>query len=196
VTDADTISTLDTVAHRVRTWRAGNYRYTETSNFSVTRGGEIHFEDITSSALCEEDKAMLEGVLPYPTDAYVPFSMPYLLGYSAKKRDLEREDLSAEVRDRMHGYATTLLRNTVRGYSMVSTEMENFRFNNKGVKYALLPVWMLSTKYKGENFLFAMNGQTGKLIGDLPVDKGKFWGLFAAIAAPLAIISSLIWILL
>ena len=55
---------------------------------------------------------------------------------------------------------------------------------------------MLSTKWKGQNFLFAMNGQTGKLIGDLPVDKGKFWGLFAAIAAPLAIISSIIWILL
>ena len=79
---------------------------------------------------------------------------------------------------------------------MVTTEMENFDFENKGVKYALMPVWMLSTKWKGQNFLFAMNGQTGKLIGDLPVDKGKFWGLFAAIAAPLAIISSIIWILL
>ena len=88
------------------------------------------------------------------------------------------------------------MRNTVRGYSIVTTETENFNFENKGVKYALMPVWMLSTKYKGENFLFAMNGQTGKLIGDLPVDKGKFWGMFAAIAAPLAVITSLIWVLL
>ena len=51
-------------------------------------------------------------------------------------------------------------------------------------------------KYNDKLHLFAMNGQTGKLIGDLPVDKGNFWGLFAAIAAPLAIISSIIWILL
>ena len=76
------------------------------------------------------------------------------------------------------------MRNTVRGYSMVTTEMENFDFENKGVKYALMPVWMLSTKWKGQNFLFAMNGQTGKLIGDLPIDKKRLWayiaGAFAA----------------
>ena len=100
------------------------------------------------------------------------------------------------ISERAENSIKTEMRNTVIGYSMVNTINENYKFNNKGVKYALMPVWMLSTKYKGENFLFAMNGQTGKLIGDLPVDKGKFWGLFAAIAAPLAIISSIIWILL
>lgn len=55
------------------------------------------------------------------------------------------------------------------------------------VHYALLPVWMLSTKWRGQDFLFAMNGQTGKLVGDLPTDRGRFWGMFAAIAAPLTV---------
>ena len=53
-------------------------------------------------------------------------------------------------------------------------------------QYALLPVWMLSTRWNGKSFLFAMNGQTGKLIGDLPVSKGRYWGWFGAIAGPLA----------
>ena len=48
--------------------------------------------------------------------------------------------------------------------------------------YALLPVWMLSTKWNGESFLFAMNGQTGKLVGDLPTDRGRYWSTFGAIA--------------
>ena len=60
------------------------------------------------------------------------------------------------------------------------------------VKYTLMPVWLLSTKWKAQDFLFAMNGQTGKFIGDLPVDRGKFWGWFFMIAAPLAVILALI----
>lgn len=39
--------------------------------------------------------------------------------------------------------------------------------------YALLPVWLLNVKYKDKLHTFAMNGQTGKMIGDIPVDKGK-----------------------
>ena len=56
----------------------------------------------------------------------------------------------------------------------------------------MMPVWMQNTKRKGKDFLFAMNGQTGKLVGDLPVSWGKVWGLFAAIAAPLSALGSLL----
>lgn len=59
------------------------------------------------------------------------------------------------------------------------------------VHYALMPVWMLNTKWQGKDFLFAMNGQTGKLVGDLPVSWGKFWGMFAGIAALLSIVGSI-----
>ena len=48
-------------------------------------------------------------------------------------------------------------------------------------KYALYPVWLLNTSYKGEKYTFAMNGQTGKFIGNLPVDNGKLAALFAGL---------------
>ena len=51
---------------------------------------------------------------------------------------------------------------------------------------------MLSPNWKGKNFLFAMNGQTGKLIGDLPMDKGKL-ALFCA--AAFAVVTGLSWLL-
>lgn len=192
VTDADTHSTLDTVGHRVRTWRSGNYRYTETSNFKVSRGGMIHFEDITTAAISEEDKAMLEGILPYPTDAYEEFSMPYLLGFSAKKRDLERDALSAEVRDRMHGYASTLLKNTVRGYSSYDAPRVGIKINSSHWSYALLPIWILTYRKKGRKkdkiYTYAMNGHTGKIYGELPVSIPKLALLFGGIALALTCI--------
>jgi hypothetical protein len=51
--------------------------------------------------------------------------------------------------------------------------------------YALLPVWMLSTQWNGNSYIFAMNGQTGKFVGDLPVSLGRYFAWLAGIAAPL-----------
>lgn len=59
-----------------------------------------------------------------------------------------------------------------------------------------MPVWMLNTKWNGKDFLFAMNGQTGRLVGELPVSRGRFWVLFAAIAVPLSVLSSVLFTLL
>ncbi len=54
---------------------------------------------------------------------------------------------------------------------------------NGSVHYALLPVWVVKVEYKDKIYRFAMNGQTGKLVGELPVDSGLFWknalGFFA-----------------
>jgi hypothetical protein len=76
---------------------------------------------------------------------------------------------------------------TVIGYTTVVPVSSSVRLENSKVKYALLPVWMLTTRYKDKNYTFAMNGQTGKFVGDLPVDKGaafRWWiGLAAAITA-------------
>ncbi|HZJ75290.1 MAG TPA: hypothetical protein VFD25_01750, partial [Clostridia bacterium] len=61
------------------------------------------------------------------------------------------------------------------GYTSVSVSGESYTAKNTDIKYALLPVWMLNTMYKGTAYTFAMNGQTGKLVGNLPVDKGLYF---------------------
>ena len=58
----------------------------------------------------------------------------------------------------------------------------------KDCDYILLPVWMVNVKYKNKDYTFAMNGQTGKLVGNLPVSTKRVVGLFAAIAASLSAI--------
>ena len=54
-------------------------------------------------------------------------------------------------------------------------ENTSIRLHNGTTKYALYPVWILNTTWNGEKFTFAMNGQSGKLVGNLPMDKKKFW---------------------
>lgn len=185
VTDADTRCSADAMATRVRTWVSGDYQYTETSRFKLRRDGDIHFEDIVTSALSDADKAMLEGVLPYPSDSLMDFSLPYLSGFTAKKRDIEREKLTAEVRGRMNGYADTLLRRTMDGYSTVNVLQENVHILKSHWEYSLMPIWILTYKDKKRVYTYAMNGYTGKIYGEYPFSIGKilaFAGTVAAVA--------------
>ena len=186
ITDADTEGALEANATRLRVWRLGNVEYTETSRFKIHRSGDIHFEDITTSAFSEADKNMLEGVLPYPSEALEEFSMPYLSGYVAKKRDVEREDLSLEVKRRMNDYATTLLKGTVTGYSTVTPDNLELKIQKSHWEYSLLPVWVLTYRSKkGKVYTYAMNGHTGKVYGELPISFFKLGLMLAGFVAAL-----------
>ncbi len=187
VTDADADTAIDARATRTRSWRSGDYRYTETSSFDIARAGNIHFEDIVTCALSDADKAMLEGILPYPSEELADFTMPYLSGFLAKKRDIERETLSPEVRARMEEYTRALLKSTVTSrYETLHVTETRMHVLGSHWEYALLPIWILTyTDRNGKVFTFAVNGSTGKLYGELPVSLPKLAILAGAVAAPL-----------
>ena len=189
VVDADASASLNAVGHKIRTWRSGDYRYTETSHYSVKRAGEIHFEDISTSAISTEDKNMLEGILPYPLNEHIDFSIPYLQGYMAKKRDLSREDLSAEVRSKMEKYSEDLLIGEVHGYNNVVEKNTSLSVSSAHWEYTLMPIWVLNYQRKGKNYTYAMNGSTGKIYGELPVSIPKLIALGAIAAAIAALLS-------
>ena len=89
-------------------------------------------------------------------------------------------------------------RSTVRGYDTIITTDSNIRLENGRARYALYPVWILNTQWSGQKFTFAVNGQTGKTAGDLPMDKGAFWrwliGVSGAVAAAVFAISYCMWL--
>ena len=192
VTDADAYSRLDTTAFRVRTWTSGEYNYTETSKYDVKRGGNIHFEDITTSAISDADKKMLEGILPYPKNEHIDFSIPYLQGFLAKKRNIDREALSDEVRNKMEEYSETILKNTIHGYSNVVTDHLNLHINSSHWEYTLMPIWILTYKKGEKTFVYAMNGSTGKIYGELPVSPWKLAVLGIGVTMVTAFIAFLI----
>lgn len=196
VTDADTVSTLDTVAHRTRVFFTNKVKYIETSDFRVVRRGDIHFEDIVTSALSEADKHMLEGILPYPSDSLVDFNMPYLLGFVAKKRDIEREAVTNEVKNRMNNYANTLLRDTVKGYEGVERGKTDVKISKSGWDYTLMPIWILTYRQKNKTYTFALNGYTEKIYGELPVSRGKLAALFGAVAGAAAVLAAVLGVLI
>lgn len=185
ITDADTSASIDASATKVRTWRLGDYMYTETSRFKVSRGGDIHFEDIVTSAISDADKKMLEGILPYPSESLTEFCVPFLLGYTAKKRDIERSQIVPEVRGKMNMYAKTLLNNTIIGYNTVNILESNVNIYKSHWEYALMPIWILTYKKGKKTYTYAMNGYTEKIYGELPISFAKLGLMLAGVVAAL-----------
>jgi len=134
----------------------------------------------------------MDAIEPFNYGDIKPFSSAYLPGFLADKYDVDAATSCKRADARITESAKDTLANTVKGYATVKAEHTYIDIRAGDVKYALLPVWTLSTKWNGKSFLFAMNGQTGRLIGDLPVDMGRFWSWFARISLPLMAVLAII----
>lgn len=160
-------------AKTIRTWREGDFRYTETRTYKVRRDGRIDFRGFPHTALSNEDHNAMKFVNPYDEKDMKSFTMTYLSGFLAEKRDTERKDVQAEVDEELLGYARKIYEDTMSGYDRIQIDDINLNTVNEAWKYALMPVWMMNFNYEGKNYLYAMNGQTGKTYGELPCDKKK-----------------------
>ena len=185
--------TYNCFTHRV--YRQGNYEVTERSHYIVEREGDMRFEKIPVDASTQMPDAHMDAIEPFDYSEFQPFSTAYLPGYMADRYDVSLEDSRSRVDERAKNSMESELRSTVIGYTSVSEFSNNIVVEEAKGTYALLPVWMLSTRWNGENYLFAMNGQTGKLIGDLPVDKRKYYSMFAKIALPIMALILGLWFL-
>ena len=117
------------------------------------------------------DDTLMESLEPFDLSEAVDFKTAYLAGYLADKYDVTAEQSIDRANERIKRSTEDAFASTVKGYHSVTTENSSIRLHNGKAKYALYPVWLLNTTWKGKKYLFAMNGQTGKFVGDLPVDK-------------------------
>ena len=171
--------------------RRGDEEITNTAHYRVRRAGKMAFEKIPVDASSKMPDAYMDSIEPYDYQELKEFSAAYLPGFLADKYDVAVDDSWERADQRCEETIKTALRNTTLGYQTCIPIREWVHMERGKVQYALLPVWLLTTKWNGENYLFAVNGQTGKVAGDLPVSKGKFWATFAGIAAGLSVIGSI-----
>lgn len=158
---------------RVHTRTTPREYITETSHFLVHREGTLNFQNIPVDASSQMPDGHMDAIEPYDYGDLKPFSMSYLPGFLADCYDVGKDECAKRANARCAKSIEDALRETVVGYASCTTVKKDISVHPGQVRYALMPVWMLSSKWKDKTFLFAMNGQTGKLIGDLPIDKGK-----------------------
>ena len=187
--DGEASGSVQFHATTVHKYTSGDYEITETSHYDVRRAGSIAFEKIPVDASSKMPDDYMDSIEPYDYTELKPFSTAYLPGFLADKYDVSVEDSRDRANRRCAGSLVNALEKTVTGYASCNETARSIQLKRGKVHYALLPVWILNTRWEGKDFLFAMNGQTGKLVGNLPVSTKRVIGLFAAIAALFVAIS-------
>lgn len=173
---------MDAMAQRVHSWSDGNYRYTKTDHYRLEREGKLAVQGVPADGLQRMGDDLMDGLEPFDYSTMTDFQFSYLSGYFAERYDVSKEASWPQAERRIEQAARSLTEQTMQGY--VSRQITNFQTSvcDKETHYAMLPVWLLSTNYDGKTYLLAMNGQTGKTVGNLPMSKGKMAKWFGIVA--------------
>lgn len=167
----DAIADAGYNAKKIRRWSDDDYYYTETSHYDVYRSCTIGFDNVPVDGSSKMPDDLMESIEPFNIADAVDFNSAYLAGYLADKYDVTVDECVARANERIRQSSDDALRATVTGYDSVDTSYVNMNVANGMYKYTLYPVWLLTTKWEGKQYTFAMNGQTGKFVGNIPTDK-------------------------
>lgn len=190
--DCDAKAEIRCRATRHRHWTSGDYEYSETQHYLVSRGGDIGFAHVPVDGSVKMDDALMQSIEPFDYKDCVDFQTAYLAGFMADKYDQSAQECAKVANQRMRQSTVDAFMGTIHGYATCVPEHTDIRLAQGKITYALLPVWILNTKYKDKLYTFAMNGQTGKFVGNLPLDKGKAVKIAGAAFVAAAVVTMLI----
>ena len=169
---------------RTRVWQDRRFIYTETKHYSVQRGGTMTFGDIPVDGSSKMADDLMESLEPFDLSKAVDFQTAYLSGYLADTYDVPAKDCMPRATERVKTTMERSLREIVQQeYDTATLENTSLHCGGGRVRYALYPVWVLTTHWQDKDYLFAMNGQSGKFVGDLPIDKAAWWKWFGIYGA-------------
>lgn len=191
VVDAEIDGQMQGMGTTLRVWRVGDLEYTETKQFDVERQGKISFKELIKNALSKNvQQKMVEAVQPFVLDKAVSFKSHYLAGFQAEKRDIEYEAIQKAIQDELKDYSEALLRDTASGYTTLTKLRTDISLDREKNHYMLLPIWVVTYRSHEQSkkvYYYAMNGQTGKVSGILPVSYKRLglftFGIFATLLA-------------
>ena len=179
-------------ATRVHHWSDVHYNYTRTEHFLLKRNCDADFTGIPMDGSTKMEDTFMESIEPYDYGQVEDFNMAYLSGFLADKYDVESKSGESRIRTRVSNSMKDIVQSSFLGYSSVLPTQERTDIRHGKVRYVLMPVWLLNTRYKDKLYTFAMNGQTGKITGTLPICPVRTAIWFGSLAAAFTAVSALL----
>ncbi len=170
-------------ATRVRSWSDSSYNYQKTDHYLLQRNAEAAFVGVPMDGSRKMDDTFMESIEPYDYKDLAEFDTAYLTGFLADKYDVPSEEGTERIRQRVDNAMEEKIQPSLASYTTAIPFSKQLKINHSKARYVLLPVWILNTRYRGKMYTFAMNGQTGKMTGKLPICPARFAVWFAGIAA-------------
>lgn len=176
------------IGKKVTSWTSGNYRITKTDEYSVTRNSRVHIDGIPADGESKIEDLLMESIEPFDYKELKAFDMSYFSGFYADLYDVDKAGVFPRIKERADDASKRIIRESISGYSSISSRHESYNLEKTKWEYIMLPVWFMSYRYNDKVYEFALNGQTGKLAGTPPLDKKKLMRFSAGIGLAVAAI--------
>ena len=166
-----------------------HFVYTTHQIYDLQRAGTLTLTKIPVDASSRSPDDAMDSIEPFDLNELQPFRTGYMAGFMAERYDQSETECYERAMNRATNTMRGILHQSIGGFTSVQILSEDIselrrgsggRAENQtesvsGVRadYALLPVYMLFTKYNGKEYLFAVNGQTGKAVGDVPASGSR-----------------------
>lgn len=183
---------VNAVGTKVRKYTRGDYIYTETNYYDIFRDINLDYVKVPVDASEKMNDDIMDKLEPFPYDQLKEFKTPYLVGYIAEKYNFTDDELLPRAKNKISTNIDSYIRSTLSGYNSLTYQDKKINTQNLKSHYTLLPVWMVSYDYKQSEHTFAMNGQTGKIVGKPPISYGKMGIWFASMSISLFILFMII----
>ena len=177
------------------TWSDSRYIHTKTDYYNVSVNGILNFSNVPNDAASRFDDKVMHAIEPFDYSEFKEFNMSYLSGYISEKYDVLVDDAYTKAKQRIDDDSKKYLDNKITGYSFKKIKQYDSVISLLTNEYVLLPVWVLNIKHKDKIYRFAMNGQTGKMVGEIPVDGKKMWILILTTFIISFVILALVFVL-
>lgn len=164
-------------AHTIEVEKVGNYELTTTNEYLLTRDVSLKFENVPVDASGKVDDKLMDSMEPFDMKELKPFDIRYLAGFTADRFDVRKRNIAGRARKRMLNSAASLAAAEITGYSGVKQQRADLNLD-LDAKYLLFPIYLFDIAHAGKKYSFAVNGQTGKVVGNLPTDKTVSWLYF------------------
>ncbi len=175
----------------------------DDGTFLYVRDASCRYKKMTLDASMKLNNEMSRRLEPFHMDELVEFDVAYLSGFYADKYDVHKEALASANLERCRDYLDDAILDTCPHVNKMTTgSLCNYKKKDireesqiENVEYALLPAYFVNLKYDTGRQLVIVNGQTGKVVGNLPFEKERFISKFiihSIIASPIFMILSYI----
>lgn len=171
--DVNVNGTIEANGTKVKHWSSGDRRYTKTDYYEMIRNGGMKFNKIPVDGSTKFFDDIMNTIEPFDYNELIDFNHVYLSGFLAEKYNVEKEESYELAKKRALLSGKKIILSDMKGYTTKTVKSNNLEATEDNTEYVLLPVWMVNVKYNNKYYLFAMNGQTGEFVGDIPLDKKK-----------------------
>lgn len=191
---------LHATGETTSTFTTGKWIITTHNVYDLYRDGSMDFEKIPAIASSKTPRDAMDALEPYDYSRLKVWNPGYLAGYLASRYDLDNDHNLEIARKRAESSFNVAMTGTLGGYEALHITGGQMQHANVRPEYVLMPAYMLFMDYDGDaDKLIAINGQTGKIVGNVPVDRKKatrffvwrfllIWLLLFALAITLMIV--------